>query len=159
MREAVAWTLAALALILAVVAVLRPRPIPAPERMRFILAPPTGYSFFDTVQLSPDGKRVLLVMGDAGGTTSLWVRSLDELDPRRLAGTDHARNPFWSYDGGEIAYFVHGKLKRVGAGGGPAQTICDGGSGFVGSWGPAGTILFTPEFGTNIFAVAVSGGT
>ena len=54
---------------------------------------------------------------------------------------------------------MEGKLKRVGADGGPVQTICESGSGFFGAWSRDGTILFTKEFGTPIVAVSASGGT
>jgi Tol biopolymer transport system component len=159
-RERLAWGIAALALIFGIVATLRPGPVKAPdEQVRFTITAPPGQGFVDTVGLAPDGKRMLLLLQDERGRTSIWVRSLDSLEARRLPGTEVARNPFWSPDGREIAFFVEGKLKRVGADGGPAQTICDSGSGFRGSWSPNGTIAFTTEFGTGIVAVPAAGGT
>ena len=45
------------------------------------------------------------------------------------------------------------------ADGGPPQTICRSGLGFGGTWGPDGTILFSPVFGAGISAVPAAGGT
>ena len=87
------------------------------------------------------------------------LRSLDSLEMRRLPGTEDARGMFWSPDGREIAFFSEGRLKRIGADGGPVQTICESGGGFSGAWSREGTILFTKEFGTPIVAVPATGGT
>ena len=158
-RERLAWTVAALALIFGIVAALRPRHSKSPDELvRFTITAPPGQGFVDTVGLAPDGKRVVLLLQDERGRTSIWVRSLDSLEARRLPGTEVARSPFWSPDGREVAFFVEGKLKRIGADGGPPQTICDSGSGFGGSWSPNGTIVFTTEFGTGIVAVPAAGG-
>jgi Tol biopolymer transport system component len=98
------------------------------------------------------------VLQDEGGRNSIAVRSLDSLEMRRLSGTEDARGGFWSPDGREIAFFSEGKLKRIGAEGGPIQTICESGGGFKGAWSREGTILFTKEFGTPIVAVSAAGG-
>ena len=66
---------------------------------------------------------------------------------------------FWSPDSREIAFFSDGKLKRIGADGGPVQTICESGGGFSGAWSREGTILFTKDFGSPIVAVPATGGT
>jgi len=87
------------------------------------------------------------------------TRSFDSLEVRRLSGTEGARGAFWSPDGREIAFFLEGKLQRVSAEGGPAQTICESGSGFSGVWNRQGMILFTSEFSTPIVAVPATGGT
>jgi Tol biopolymer transport system component len=162
-REALAWGLAALAAVAAIVAALallfhRPAPV-REESLRFTIMPPPGQGFLGVPELSPDARRVLLVIQDAGGRTSIATRSLDGLEIRRVPGTEDARGAFWSFDGREVAFFVEGRLKRVGVDGGPVQTICESGSGFFGAWNRDGTILFTKEFGTPIVAVSASGGT
>src|SRR5262249_7027841 len=58
--------------------------------------------------------------------SQLWLRPLDAAAARPLRGTDGAYSvPFWSPDGGTIAFFARGKLKRVAVTGGPAQDGCD----------------------------------
>ncbi|MFY9550947.1 MAG: hypothetical protein WAU32_07340, partial [Thermoanaerobaculia bacterium] len=134
------------------------RPREREEPLRFTIMPPAGQGFLGAVVLSPDARRVLLWLQDAGGRTSIALRSLDSLEIRRVPGTEDARGGFWSFDGREVAFFAEGRLKRVGADGGPVQTICESGSGFYGAWNRDGTILFTKVFGAPIVAVSASGG-
>jgi Tol biopolymer transport system component len=159
-RERLAWAVAVLAVVLGALAVLLSRRSQAPEElMRFTIMPPSGQGFFGPVQLSPDARRILFMLQDEGGKNSLAVRSLDSLEMQRLPGTEDARGAFWSSDGREIAFFSEGRLKRVGADGGPVQTICESGGAWFGAWNRQGTILFPKEFGTPIVAVSASGGT
>jgi hypothetical protein len=77
----------------------------------------------------------------------------------QLAGTEGARDPFFSPDGRWIAYVAGGKLRRVPADGGIPQTICDAGEGRGGSWGPDDTIILSPGVTSGLFAVPAAGGT
>jgi len=159
-RERLAWAVALLALFAAAGAIVLSRQPSAPaEIIAFTFPPPPRFSFSTMINLSPDGRRVAAVIGNPGGLPSMWIRSLDRVAMRPLPGTEAARYPFWSPDGREVAFYSEGKLKRMSADGGPAQTICEGGSGFGGAWGRDGTILFTANFGDPIVAVAASGGT
>ncbi|MGE5344985.1 MAG: protein kinase domain-containing protein [Acidithiobacillales bacterium] len=160
LRERLAWVIAAIAILFGVLSTfLLRRPQPAAELTRFTIMAPSGFEFLPLIKLSPDARRLLFLLQDEGGRTSIAVRSLDGLEMRRLPGTEDARGEFWSPDGREIAFFSDGRLKRIGADGGPAQSICESGGGFSGSWSRQGTILFSKEFGTPIFAVPATGGT
>ena len=158
-REGLAWVIAVLALVAAIAVLLSRRP-PAPRELtRFTIMPPSGQGFLPLLVLSPDARRIAFLLQDEGGRNSIGVRSLDSLEMRRLPGTEDARGMFWSPDGREIAFFSEGSLKRIGADGGPVQTICESGGGFSGTWNRQGTILFTKEFGSPIVAVPAAGGT
>jgi serine/threonine protein kinase/Tol biopolymer transport system component len=155
-----AWAVAAAAVVMAGLSVyLSNRPTAAEAQTRFEIMPPVGYGFFAMAKLSPDARRILFLLQDEGGRASIGVRSLDSLEIRRLPGTEGARGGFWSPDGREIAFFSEGRLKRIGAEGGPVQTVCESGGAFSGAWSRQGTILFTKEFGTPIVAVPATGGT
>jgi len=159
-RERLAWAVAAAAVVAGLFSMFLSRRPQAPEEsMRFTIAPPSGQGILAFAELSPTGREILFLLQDEGGKTSIGVRPLDRLEMRRLPGTEDARGGFWSPDGREIAFFSEGKLKRVGAEGGPIQTICESGSGFYGAWNRQGTILFTKEFGTPIVRVSAAGGT
>jgi hypothetical protein len=89
----------------------------------------------------------------------VWVRSLDSLDARALAGTEGASYAlFWSPDGRSIGFATQGKLKRVEAAGGPPQTLCENANIVLGgSWNRDGTIIFSSNAG-GLYRVAQAGG-
>jgi Tol biopolymer transport system component len=162
-RERLAWAAFAAAgvaaIVFAVGFVLRsPQP---PRQVRFEIASPEGMSFVDSPRISPDGRLIAFRGTDADGETSIWLRPLDSLEVRPLAGTDNAQEgrPIWSPDSRYIAFFAGGKLKKVSVDGGPSQTICDAPSGADGSWSSAGQILYDGTTGDPIRVVAAGGGT
>jgi len=162
-RERLAWAVAAIATVAAVAAALTAwtarEARPPEDSLRFTVMPSAGQGFLGTPLLSPDARRLLLNLQHPGGTTSIAVRSLDDLAIRGIPGTENARGAFWSPDGREVAFFAEGKLKRVSADGGPVQTVAPSGSGFFGAWNRDGSIYFTSEFGSPIMSVPASGGT
>ena len=88
----------------------------------------------------------------------LWVRALDSLDLRELPGTEGAAFPFWSADSRSIGFSVHGKVKKIDASGGPAQTVCEPGGVLIGgSWNRDGIILFGSS-NSGLFQVSQAGG-
>jgi Tol biopolymer transport system component len=107
--------------------------------------------------ISPDGRQVAFVATDAAGTAKLWVRSLDQLEARALAGTERAAHPFWSPDGRSLGFIADGRVKRVEAGGGPVRTVAETATRFGAAWGSDGTVLFVPQLGV-LAAVPASGG-
>ncbi len=162
-RERTAWAtagvLAVLSALLAVGFILRAPKSPSVISASITLPadavqPPLGF-----FAISPDGRRLAYVAAVAGGRTHIWVRPLDSLAAQPLAGTDEASYPFWSPDSRYIGFFAEGKLKKIDASGGPAQTICDAPEGRGGTWGRDGTIVFAPGVFTGIFQVASIGGT
>ncbi|HWC65296.1 MAG TPA: protein kinase, partial [Thermoanaerobaculia bacterium] len=133
---------------------------PAPMVQSSIL-PPEKSSFDFTsgaMAIAPDGSRIAFVAPDPSGKNMLWVRPLSGLSAQPLAGTEGAKYPFWSSDSARIGFFMGGKLKKIDASGGPAETICDAVEGRGGTWNGEGTIVFTPNFNTGLFKVAAAGG-
>jgi eukaryotic-like serine/threonine-protein kinase len=128
--------------------------------VRFTISPPKDTAFASGPVLSPDGRRLVLVASSRSeGRTSLWIRSLDAATVRPLAGTDGASLPFWSPDSRLIGFFAEGKLKKIDASGGPAETLCDAPNGRGGTWNREGVILFSPDVEAPIYRVPASGGT
>ncbi|HSS45480.1 MAG TPA: protein kinase, partial [Thermoanaerobaculia bacterium] len=164
-RERLAWGMAAVAFLMALAAVSAflylqdrreaPRMVRSsillPEKLRFDLGTVP-------VAVSPDGRRIAFAASDAEGKKLLWVRSLDALSAQPLAGTDGACCPFWSPDGRFLGFFASGKLKKVEASGGPAQTLCDAPNNRGGTWNRAGEIAFAPAARDPIQRVPSSGG-
>jgi len=72
----------------------------------------------------------------------LWLRSLDHVDARQLAGTEDAQDPFWSPDSRSIGFFANGTLRQVPAAGGEVKVINPIRGDFRGAtWGARDTIL------------------
>lgn len=112
------------------------------------------------VAISPDGRKVVFTLSSEG-KTALYLRSLDQLETKALAGTDNAFSPFWSPDSRSIAFFSDGKLRKIDSNGGSVQTICDVGEyDTTATWGADGTILFVVETDTESWLeqVNASGG-
>lgn len=98
--------------------------------------------------ISPDGRRIAYV-GQQGNDTQLYLRNLSESTVRQISGTEGARQPFFSPDGGEVAFFSGTELLRVPVSGGLPTPIADvppfgpGARWFGGTWSPDGTILYS----------------
>ena len=161
-REWLAWGVAGLAVLVAAVALWRPRPADERRIMRFSVAPPDGVSMFvnsASLAISPDGKLLVYTAFDTSGTLRLWLRPLDSLDSRMLVGTESsAPLPFWSSDSRSIAFFADGKLKRVSVASGKIETICDAPDGRGGTWNQDGVILFAPIATGPLMRVSADGG-
>jgi Tol biopolymer transport system component len=159
-RERLAWTACAVATLTAIafaIAWARRAPTPPPV-VRFAMPVPDGLTSVGPSALSPDGRLIAFDGADAGGRREIWIRALDALEARPLAGTEGTGRPFWSPDSKQLAFFSSGKLKRVAVSGGSPQTICDSPRGSDGTWGSDGTILFDGGPQDPIWRVSAAGG-
>ncbi len=163
-RERLAWALATLFLAVTVfVSFVRFRGqiVPAAAAVRFQIPPPPGTTLDGTPVVSPNGRRIAFPAMGQDGRTQIWVRSLDSLDARELAGTEGVRNPvFWSADSRFIGFAALATLKRVDASGGSSQRIVDlpGPSGWKGgAWSAEDVIVFGIT-GSGLSRVAATGG-
>jgi serine/threonine protein kinase/Tol biopolymer transport system component len=124
-------------------------PLPVP------LVPHYEYA---NVALSKDGG-TLAYVGIKDGTSSLYVRRLDQLEVRRLAGTEGAAGPVFSPDGAWIAFIADGKMKKVPVLGGSPTVVNEGNPDTISmDWTPDGTIFFTRGFTLGMSRVPASGG-
>ena len=120
---------------------------------------PAGTTIVSGGAVSPTGTHLAFVaLDDATGETAVWVRALHSTEMIKLAGTARASRPFWSPDGGQIAFFSNGNLSAVNLSGEPARTIAAvGPTAIGGSWGGDDMILFA-DWTKGIYAVSARGG-
>lgn len=158
-RSHLAWSVAAALAVIAVgVSFLHFRETPLPERtLRYTIAAPEN-STVHSFAISPDG-RTLVISAAVNGKRQLWLRPMDALQAQPMPFTEDATYPFWSPDSRYIGFFAQGKLKKIAAGGGPAQSLCSAPGGNGGSWNREDVIVFSP-FGTGnaIQRVPAAGG-
>ena len=166
-RETMAWALAAVGLCVASVVMglyLRNNAKPSAV-VRSLIAPEEGTfpiltgDFAGPPVLSPDGTAMAFVAAREQGAVFLWVRPLNALHARALAGTEGATFPFWSADSRSLGFFAGGKLKTVPVEGGTPSEVCVAPIGRGGSWNAEGTIVFSPDFQSTLMQVPSSGGT
>ncbi len=145
-------------------------PSTAPS-VRFEIQPTASMTFINGgyPMVSPNGKWVVLPATGADGVTRMWLRALDSVEVRPLAGTESANNlpppVFWSPDSRFIAFsftpgpFADGQLKKLDISGGTPQTLCDvSGAVSGGTWNRDGVILFASNRAPGLFRVLASGG-
>ena len=166
-RRAPRALLGGLALLFALLAALgwlafRPKnPTPPPLRTAFSvrLSESDQIPFDDSpvLDLSRDGRQ-LVFTSDRGGARRLFVRSLDRIDARPLAGTEGAFSPFFSPDGDWIGFFADRKLKKVPAAGGVSFVIADAPNNRGGVWLTDDSIVYAPDYTTGLLRFSASGG-
>ena len=95
--------------------------------------------------LSPDSRRLVFAGRDSSGASRLFVRNLAQDHAVAIAGTEGARQPFWSPDSRMIGFFARAKLLKVFASGGAPTVVADTPDARGGAWSSDGTILFQPR--------------
>jgi eukaryotic-like serine/threonine-protein kinase len=145
-RERLLWVTALLSAVAAGAAgsvwyMSRSPRVPAELRLE-VTTPPTSDPF--SLAVSPDGKALVFV-ATSDGRPKLWLRTLDTVSLRPLAGTDDASRPFWSPDSRSIGFFANFKLKRFDLDSGSVRVLGTGNGG--GAWSREDLILFgiTPD--------------
>jgi Tol biopolymer transport system component/tRNA A-37 threonylcarbamoyl transferase component Bud32 len=110
-----------------------------------------------SMALSHDGRQIAFV-ANQNRVPVLWVRSLDAVESRALAGTEGASFPFWSPDGRTVGFFADDKLKRIDVDAGKPLVVADAPNGRGGTWNADGVILFAPGVNAPIVRVPARGG-
>jgi eukaryotic-like serine/threonine-protein kinase len=130
--------------------------------VRFEVMPPEDSKFVvsSRLSLSPDGRSLAFNTRGADGKLRIWLRRLDSVEARPLAGTEGASCIFWSPDSRWIGFAADGKLKKIEVAGGVPQALCNAPLGTTGgTWNQNGDILFSSMgAGTGLLRVSQSGG-
>ena len=138
---------------------LREEESPAGDLQAFVITPPETEPplRLENPVISPDGRRIVYI-GVRENDRRLYLRELDELGSRPLAGTEGAQMPFFSPDGLWAAFFAGGKIKKISVLGGAPIDICDAFAGPGGSWAPDDTIWFSGHWQSGFSTVSAAGG-
>ena len=163
LRELTAWSVALLAVIVAMVMWQRSGSAPVAPLKRFSIGlhEDQRLSLMDLpiLGLSPDGQTIALVAADIEhGRDMIFLRQLGDPEIRPLEGTEGARNPFFSPDGSEIAFFADEELKKVPIRGGSPVVLADAPTARGGVWLADGSIVYSPEYSSGLLKIGSSGG-
>jgi serine/threonine protein kinase len=112
---------------------------------RFTSPLPAGNTLDSAPAVSPVGRKLALVGLDETGISRIFVRDLAEHEARPIAGSEGAKQPFWSPDGKALGFFARGKLMTVAVDGGAPIAIADARDAKGGAWGQSETIVFQPD--------------
>jgi serine/threonine-protein kinase len=113
----------------------------------------------NAMTISPDGSRLVFIVGQALTNTHLALRRLDQDRATAMPGTEGAEAPFFSPDGKSIAFFAEGKLKKSDTAGGSLVSLCDAPSPREGGWGDDDNIVFAATNRGGLSRVSATGGT
>jgi len=143
-RWIVPWAVAALSVALWV---WRPSTTPAVSRLTIALPPGQRLAALDqpAIAISPDGRNLVYVAIDGSSPPQLYLRPLDSLEARSIAGTEDAVSPFFSPDGDWVGFFAGGKLKKVSVDGGPVAVLTNASSSGGASWSSQGILAFQSQ--------------
>lgn len=130
--------------------------------VKFEISPPDGSTLPPLHETGPAvlsaDSSLLAFVAASDGERQLYLRRLDDLLPRPIAGTEGASFPFWSPDGKELGYFAAGSLLRINLDTGLISKIADAPDGRGGAWSTSGTVLYAPSSTGPLFMVPASGG-
>ncbi len=139
----------------------RPASTPSPVAFRASVIPtalPSGDTVISgAISISPDGRKLLY---QTGGLRSamVGVYEFETGVSRVLPGTEVSVFAFWSHDSRWIGFFQAGKLRKIDATGGPAQTLAEAHDGRGGAWNQYGEIIFAPDIEGPLMKVSENGG-
>jgi serine/threonine protein kinase/Tol biopolymer transport system component len=150
-----------LSVLIAGLAVWKFKPTEPRQVTRFDYVLPEDQQFANTMlpvlAVSPDGKQFVY-----STTKGLFLRSVDELTAKLIAGTEGpTMQPFFSPDGKWIGYFspADRKLKKIAINGGAPVALCDVAPMLAGaSWNTDDTIVYG-HMANDIMRVSANGGT
>jgi serine/threonine-protein kinase len=113
---------------------------------------------FPILDVSADGRTMAFVTDGQNGRR-VYVRTLDRLEARPVAGTEGAVSPTLSPDGRWVAFFTGNTLLKVPVEGGSPVALAEAPANRGVDWGPDGWIVLSPTFNTGLVRVAETGGT
>jgi serine/threonine-protein kinase len=141
----------------------RTAPAPAPVTRRFAIALPDTQNLTantgTVVSIAQDG-RSLVYRAGRDNKSQLFRRGLEQFDAVPIPATEAAAEQFLSPDGAWILFNENGKLRRLPAQGGPAQTLATLPSGIRGrDWTRDGRLfLGSLTQGGSLIQLAATGG-
>jgi eukaryotic-like serine/threonine-protein kinase len=126
--------------------------------------PPEGFEnpTRTAMALSSDGRFVVYSAVKENPTPQdkprLYLRRIDQLEAKPIAGTEGGLRPFLSPDDRWVGFWADGKLMKVSVDGGAPEVLCEGQDALGASWGDDNQIVFVPGWTSGLARVPANGG-
>jgi eukaryotic-like serine/threonine-protein kinase len=129
------------------------------------LPPPYGFDqpTQTAIAISSDGRFIIYSAirenPESQDRSRLYLRRIDQLEAKPIAGTEGGIAPFLSPDDRWVGFWADGKLMKVSIDGGVPVTLCDQ-PGWLSSasWGPDNVIVFETLLYARLYMVSANGG-
>ncbi len=126
--------------------------------VRFTIPLPSGQEIISYPAITRDGQTVAYVAQQGTDDAQLYLRDLNSFEPRAVAGSSGARQPFFSPDGKWVAFFAQGSCKKLRSAGGTPVRLAEASYPFGGTWNDDNTIIYTVSLGSGLMRIPASGG-
>ncbi|HLA89806.1 MAG TPA: protein kinase [Gemmatimonadaceae bacterium] len=155
-RRVAPWAIAAAAVAVAAIVTLRPLPRARPSTFELLVPDSAGVASAGGVRIgvSRDGSQLAYV-GRTANARAIYVRALDDVQPRLVRGTENGLAPVFSPDASWLLFFEGTKLKKVPVVGGSPLVVADTASPQA-HWGDGNQVVFTRR--NAIWRVSADGG-
>ena len=161
-RRLPVWTLAGIAAASLAVATyaLWSRPTVVPRTSARLTIPlPPGQEVTSYPAITHDGRTVAYVTRQGTDDAQLYLRDMNALEGRAVAGSSGAKQPFFSPDGKWVAFFAQGLLQKAEVAGGAPIRIAEAAMSYGGTWNEDNTVIYVPSLGSGLLRIPASGGT
>jgi serine/threonine protein kinase len=126
---------------------------------RLTIPLPPGAEITSYPAITRDGRTVAYVAQQGTEDSQLYLRDLNSFAARAVAGSNGAKQPFFSPDGKWVAFFAQGQLQKVEVAGGTPIRIVEATYAVGGTWNEDKTIIYTASLGSGLLRIPASGGT
>jgi hypothetical protein len=133
------------------------QPAAAPRGLRFSIPMPEGLEVGGPIAISRGGEQIAFQAADAGGEAHIYLRRLNDFEPKQVEGSRRGSVPFFSPDGSAVGFFTRGAIWRAATAGGPPTQLRAANSLVGADWMMDDTIVYSTGNGSALQRMSADG--